>query len=282
MENIRVGIYGLGLIGGSIALGVKSNFPGSKVIGFGRDLAKLESAKRLGIIDACSPDNPDDIASCDYFIIATPSELVGQTFARYMNSLSETCIVMDAASVKRQVLADVAKVNKRGLRFIGAHPLAGSEKSGVEFARSDLFEKKIVAITAEGNEDVLGQVRDFWKGLGAQIVLVSADFHDEIVASTSHVPHLVSAAISRFLEKDGWAEVRFFGLYGKGLLDTTRISQGPAEMWTDITLLNADNVERSLISLSREIDSLIHLVRNQKRQELVEYLQKAREFRENL
>ena len=184
--------------------------------------------------------------------------------------------------MKRYVISEIAKINHRGIHFVGTHPMAGSEKSGIEFARADIFEKKIVAVTADGREEDLLDVREFWKSLGAQIVLVSADFHDEIVASTSHVPHLMAAAISRYLEKDGWSEVRFFGLYGKGLLDTTRIAQGPPEMWTDVTLLNADNVERALISLSREIDTLIHDIRNKKRPELINYLQKAKDFRENL
>jgi len=282
MDKKRFGIYGLGLIGGSLALAIKAYVPGSRVIGFGRNKGKLEKAKKLGIIDKYGDERTEDLAELDYFIIGTPIETVASVFSQYMHSLSEEVIVMDVGSVKRSVIQEVNKINTRGLNFVSTHPMAGSEKSGLEFARADLFEKKIVGIIEEGAERAISEVRDLWKIFGAQTVLVSADFHDEIVASTSHTPHLIASAISRYLEKDGWADVRFFGLYGKGLLDTTRVSQGNPEMWADITLLNADNVERSLIDFSREIDTLIHIIRNKKRSELVEYLKKSKEFREKL
>lgn len=283
MESIRVGIYGLGLIGGSIAAGVRERIPGSHVIGFGRDQARLEQAKRLGIIDSTGRNTPEDLENLDYFIIGTPTETVANVFGQYYSSFDEKTIIMDVSSIKRKVQDDVARINKKGLYFIGTHPMAGSEKSGMEFARPDLFEKKIVAVIGEEcAEEQLIHVREFWKCLGAQIVIVSADFHDEIVAATSHAPHMIAAAVSRYLEKDGWSDVRFFGLYGKGLLDTTRIAQGPPEMWADIAMINGDNIERALVGFSREIDSLIHMIRNNKRAELIEYLKKAGEFRESL
>jgi prephenate dehydrogenase len=208
--------------------------------------------------------------------------MVADVFAKYMKSLKDNVIVMDVGSVKRPVINEINRINSRGLRFVSTHPMVGGEKSGFEFARADLFDKKIVGVIGEGPEEELDEVREFWRILGAQIVLVSADFHDEIVASTSHAPHLIASALSRCLEKDGWADVRFFGLYGRGLLDTTRISQGNPDMWAGITIMNSDNIERSLIDFSREIDTLIHIIRNKKRKELAEYLEKSKEFREKL
>ncbi len=282
MNRKKFGIYGLGLIGGSLALAIKSFIPGSKIVGFGRDTEKLDSAKKLGIIDKIAQESPEILEELDYFIIGTPIETIPDVFSKYMKSFSDDVIVMDVGSVKRPIINEINRINTRGLHFVSTHPMVGGEKSGLEFARADLFDKKIVGVIGEGTEDILSEVRDFWKVLGAQIVLVSADFHDEIVASTSHAPHLIAAAIVRCLEKDGWADVRFFGLYGRGLLDTTRISQGNPEMWADITILNADNIERSLIDFSREIDTLIHIIRNKKRKDLVDYLEKSKDFREKL
>lgn len=282
MDKITVGIYGLGLIGGSIALAVRQFIPGSKVVGFGRDVSKLEAAKKLGVIDRVADEKSDLVGDLDFLIIGTPAEKVSEVFAKYAPGLNEDTIVMDVGSVKRSVVADVARVNTRKLTFIGTHPMAGSEKSGLEFARADLFDKKIVAIIGDWPEKLMNRIKEFWTTLGAQTVSISADFHDEIVATTSHMPHLIASAISRSLEKDGWAEVKFFGLYGKGLLDTTRVSQGSPEMWADIILNNGDNIERSLIDFTREIDTLIHIIRNKKRKDLVEYLSKSKEFRENL
>jgi prephenate dehydrogenase len=282
MDNKTVGIYGLGLLGSSVALAVKTYIPGSKVIGFGRNDEKIQQAQRLGIIDSFGKEDPEIISQLDFFVIATPAEKVAEVFAEFQNMFNEDVIVMDVSSVKRLVNNEVEKVNHRGINFVGCHPMAGSEKSGMEFARADLFEKKIVAVIGEGHENTLAQVRDFWKSFGSQIVLVSADFHDEIVASTSHVPHLVASALTRQLEKDGWSEVRFFGLYGKGLLDTTRIAQGNPEMWADIILMNSDNVERSLIDLSREINDVIELIRAKNRDSIIEYLNRAKDFRESL
>ncbi len=282
MNRKIFGIYGLGLLGGSLALAIKSFIPGSKIVGFGRNIEKLDSAKKLGIIDKVAQEDSEIVGELDCFIIGTPIEMVANVFAKYMKSLPDDVIIMDVGSVKRPVLNEINRINSRGLNFVSTHPMVGGEKSGLEFARADLFDKKIVGVIGEGPEEILTEVRDFWKILGAQIVLVSADFHDEIVASTSHAPHLIAATVSRCLEKDGWADVRFFGLYGKGLLDTTRIAQGNPEMWAGITIMNADNIERSLIDFSREIDTLIHIIRNKKRKELVDYLEKAKEFREKL
>ena len=189
---------------------------------------------------------------------------------------------MDVGSVKRSVLSDIARLNTRKLTFIGTHPMTGSEKSGVEFARADLFDKKIVGVIGETSQEILPEVRDLWKAFGAQIVLISADFHDEIVAATSHFPHLIASAVSSYLGKDGWADVRFFGLYGRGLLDTTRIAQGNPDMWADILLMNADNVERTLVDFTREIDTLIHMIRTGKKKELSDFLKKSKDFREKL
>lgn len=282
MSNKVYGIYGLGMVGTSIALAIKSNQPDAKIFGFGRDQKKLLQAKRLGMIDEIGGDDSEVLASLDMFIIATPADLVSKVFSTYMNLLSEDVVVMDVSSVKRVVLENISQINQRTLTFIGAHPLIGVEKSGMEFARADLFDKKIVAIIGEGDDEILAGIRDFWKSFGAQIVLVSADFHDEIVASTSHGPHLISAAISRLLEKDGWSEVRFFGLYGKELMDITRFSQGNPEMWADIILMNADNVERALIDFSREINETVQLIHSNKRDHLVDYLTKAKNFRDSL
>ncbi len=276
------GIYGLGLIGGSLALAIKKFIPDAKVYGFGRNVEKLENAKNLGIIDSYGNESSELVQELDYFIICTPVDTVPNVFFTYMPFLKDDVIVMDVGSVKRSVINEINKNNTRDLYFVGAHPMTGSEKSGVEYARADLFDKKIVGILTETSQEILPEVRDFWKVLGSQIVLISADFHDEIVAITSHFPHIISSAICNYLEKDGWADVRFFGLYGKGLLDTTRIAQGNPEMWADIILLNADNIERCLVDFSREIDTIIHIIRNGKKKDLIEYLKRGKEFREKL
>ena len=142
MEKITVGIYGLGLIGGSIALAVKSFIPGSRVIGFGRDQEKLEKAKRLGIIDKYGDENSEVVGELDFFIIGTPVIKVSDVFFQYINYLSEDVIVMDVGSVKRPVIEGINKVNHRGLHFVSAHPMAGSEKSGLEFARYRFVQQK--------------------------------------------------------------------------------------------------------------------------------------------
>jgi len=282
MNGSIFGIYGLGLIGGSLAIAIKTYIPDSKVYGFGRDANKLENAKNLGLIDGYGDENSPFVADLDFFIISTPIDTVPVIFSKFMPFLKEDVIVMDVGSVKRCVLEEVNKINLRNLYFVGTHPMTGSEKSGCEFARADLFDKKIVGILTETPQEILPVVRDFWKSLGAQIVLISADFHDEIVAITSHFPHLIASAICNYLEKDGWADAKFFGLYGKGLLDTTRIAQGNPEMWTEIIIRNADNIERALVDFSKEIDVLIHIIRNNKRKELMEFLTRGKEFREKL
>ncbi|MCX7726341.1 MAG: prephenate dehydrogenase/arogenate dehydrogenase family protein [Chitinispirillaceae bacterium] len=284
MENIKVGIYGLGLLGGSLAMALKKFLPTSHIYGYGRNKEKLKDALERGIIDLYGDENSEELKELDFFIIGTPVGMIAKIFSSYMEMLSDKVIVMDVGSVKREVINSVSIVNSKRLKFVGTHPMAGGEKSGIEYAKAELFVNKTVAIIEDGCEDkeVLFRASDFWKTLGAITIFLSAELHDRIVAATSHLPHLVSSLLCNLLSNHQLAENCFFNLYGNGLLDTTRIAQGDPEMWTDIILYNKDNLNELLGEMSDELLKVKNILENSDKEKLLHFLRKGKIFREKI
>ncbi len=279
---LTVGIYGLGLIGGSVALALRKARPDARVIGYGRNAEKLARALKTGLIDQAASPSDTVTAHLDIFLIATPADTVGPVFEDFQRFLPGSVIVMDAASVKETVQESVKLVNHRGLTFVAAHPMAGSEKTGHEAAQADLFTGKVVAITGEYPGGILERARSFWEMLGARVVVLSAGDHDKTVALTSHLPHLVASALVSFLSRCDGADSFFRGVYGRGLLDTTRIAQGDPAMWSGIVLANSGAVSDALENFSSELAVLQGLVRSGDRDGLVRYLEKGKSFREKI
>jgi len=239
-----IAVVGVGLIGGSIALAAKSHGAARIVLGVGRNPGRLEEAQRRGIIDEGTVDLPAAAARADLLVFCSPVDVIAAGVREAARACRPGTLITDAGSVKACLCGDLAQGLLPQVEFVGAHPLAGSEKQGFEHAEARLFEKRICVVTPCGTNSrgAVERISGFWKKLGSRIIEMSPAAHDRALAETSHLPHLVAAALAATLSADNRP------LAASGFRDTTRVASGDAELWTAIFL---ENREQLLASLSR-------------------------------
>jgi prephenate dehydrogenase len=253
MDVRQLSILGVGLLGGSVGLACRSFLNNCKIIGYGHRKESLEEAVLSGAIDRGVADAAEAVEGADLVILCTPVGRFGDLLRQIGPSLKKGAIVTDVGSTKRSVVAEAEKWLPQGVAFVGSHPMAGSEKRGVRFARADLFRDAlcIVTPTAKTDAEAIGKVEGFWKMLGMRTTRMSAEEHDRLVGMVSHVPHAVAAALVAIQPQTAAA------LAGKGFFDTTRIAEGDGGLWRDILLDNADNVREGILRLQGELTELL-------------------------
>ena len=233
-------IFGVGLIGGSVALALKKRANAPVCLGVGRHQSSLDQALALHIIDATTTDIAMALNDADMVLIAAPVAQTNTILTSIKPHLSSKTIVTDAGSTKTDVLA-IAKtvLGDQACQFIGGHPIAGAEKSGPSAAMDDLYIGKNVVLTptAENKPDDVQKVRQLWLDCGAKVVEMTAEKHDGIFATVSHLPHLLAfALVEDMVARDNAAEL--FQFAASGFRDFTRIAGSSPEMWRDISFAN--------------------------------------------
>ena len=237
----KVAIIGVGLIGGSLALALKKKALAEEIVGVSKHQASLRVARRLRIIDQGSLDL--DIArEADLVILATPVEVILELSVRLSRVISKDCIVIDVGSTKARI---VRKLEKLFPNFVGTHPLAGSEKRGSLYAEPDIFKGCLCILTPTRRTPVsaVKKIKLLWKNLGARIVSLGPDDHDKIIASISHLPHVIAFSLIDSVPK------KFLNFAASGLKDTTRIAASDSRLWAEIFLSN-----RSILGSIREFE----------------------------
>jgi prephenate dehydrogenase len=272
----RVVINGLGLLGGSLGLGLKKKKMAGTVVALGRDLGRLKPALKAGLVDEISV-SPDCARGADLIVLCTPYH----SFSAQLKALSETapegCLVTDVGSVKG---AEVARWHRAAgsLRFVASHPMAGGEKSGWREANAGLFEGAACLITPLPVTDrrAVKDIGELWQSLGMQVELLSPEEHDRVIGRVSHLPHAVAFALAAAEARRG--RVGDYALAGKGWFDTSRVGGSDKDLWADIFLHHPKRMERSLKSVEDEIARLRRLLKSGKRPALARYLGGASEF----
>jgi len=240
LKDMRVLIIGLGLIGGSVARGLRSRGLCKAIDACGRDPKPLQLAARQGVIDAWSTDLAELAPRADIILIAVPTLSVRRILSLLESLLSEHTIVTDAASVKGSVIEDLRAVfGQIPSMFVPGHPIAGSEQSGYEASNELLFTDRKVILTPleETDAQALRVVQELWQGLGAQISSMSVRDHDAVLASTSHLPHLLAYTLVNTLSSQSLTDDIFRYAAG-GFAGFTRIAGSDPVMWRDIFLAN--------------------------------------------
>ena len=252
MPPKRISILGVGLLGGSIGLAIKSLVSDCQIIGYGHRQSTLDNSIRLGAIDLAFTDPAAAVEGADLVILCTPVGLFGEILAKISDALSPEAIFTDVGSTKQSVVQLAGKLLKYPTRFVGSHPMAGSEKRGVEFARADLFRGAHCITTPLASTDpkALEDIEAFWKMLGMRISRLAPDEHDRILAEVSHLPHAVAAALVAMQSEKG------LSLCGPGFRDATRIAAGDPGLWRDIFIDNKQSLSASLRRLRDELDQL--------------------------
>lgn len=249
----RVAIVGVGLIGGSIGKDLLQRGLAREVIGIGRRASTLRTAKQVGAVTTTTLSLERGVARADLIIVCTPVVQIAADVRRVVAACPPAALITDAGSTKAALVAELEGSLPAETRFVGSHPLAGSEKSGPAAATAGLFVDRTVVVTptAHTRPDDLRAVEDFWKSLGAKVVTMTADEHDRVIAATSHLPHLAASALAACTSTDGAAK-----LVARGWLDTTRIAAGDPGLWKQILQVNRAHVLTALGRYEKVLSSL--------------------------
>jgi prephenate dehydrogenase len=242
-----VAVIGVGLIGGSLGLALRRS-KRYRVLGIARRPSTLHDAKRLGAIDAGST-NLTDVYQADIVVLATPVDSIVPVIQQIKPFLKPRAIVTDAGSIK-----GVLDQQIRGVRFVGAHPLAGSHKTGVKAARADLF-RGATCVLVPQDSSAVGEVRRLWETAGARILLMSARAHDAVVALTSHLPHLIAHALVQAVMKRPEQKL-LKALMAGSFRDMTRVASSDPEQWVQIFQANLKNLRQAARLFEAELRHL--------------------------
>ncbi|OFX17003.1 MAG: hypothetical protein A2Z18_01715 [Armatimonadetes bacterium RBG_16_58_9] len=236
-----VAIVGVGLIGGSLGMAVKTRSMAGRVIGIGRTEQKLMRAKILGAIDEYSLDFENGAAEADLVVICTPVRLIVPALEKMARSLKAGCIVTDVGSTKQEVVSGASRFVRDEISFVGGHPMAGSEQAGVDAAYPDLFLGATYVLTPGDNTDLeaLGKMAALVEGLGANVEIMTPEEHDRSAAVISHLPHAMASALLQLAEDSHRANGKTFRLAAGSFRDLTRVSESDPALWRDICLTNA-------------------------------------------
>jgi prephenate dehydrogenase len=261
-------IFGVGLIGGSVALALKkaNGINASlQIVGVGRTSESLHAALELGVIDIATSDIPHALKDADMVLIAAPVAQTPAILTAIKPHLNNNTVITDAGSTKGDVLRCAEEIlGEQFSQFVGGHPIAGAEKSGVMAATADLYIKKNVVLTptTNTNKQSITATTSLWQACGANISEMSAETHDSIFAAVSHLPHLLAFALVDDIASRANA-AQLFSFAASGFRDFTRIAGSHPEMWRDISLANKVALLSELDAYQNELSQLKQLLTNE-------------------
>lgn len=270
----KVVIIGVGLIGGSIGLGIKKRKLAQEVIGLSRHKETINSAIARRAIDKGFLDIKA-VGSADLVILATPVNSIIQIGAKIASLIKPGTLVTDTGSTKRLVVKALENILPN---FVGAHPLAGSEKQGVVNADANLFHDSLCMLTPTKRtpEANLGKIKKFWEALGAKVVYLSPAKHDKYISYVSHLPHIVAFSLIHSVPPGN------LYLASGGLKDTTRIAASAEALWKDIIITNSENILDALQAFGESLSRIKSAIRKRDLKALARILRQARLKRESL
>jgi prephenate dehydrogenase len=242
-----VAIIGVGLIGGSIGLALRERQLAGRVIGIGRRRESLEKALARGCVNEMTTSIAEGVKQTSLIVVCTPVESIASYIREAAEHCPEGCLITDAGSTKAEIVA--ASESLKRVRFVGSHPLAGSEKNGSDAASADLFGGRVVVVTPTEKSDpaAIDAIENFWRSLGAGVLRMTPDDHDAALARTSHLPHLIASALAVATPE------QLLPLTAAGWQDATRIAAGEAELWRQIFLANRSPTLKALADFEKVI-----------------------------
>lgn len=275
-------VIGVGLIGGSLARALRAANAVEHIVGCGRGARNLERAVELGVIDSFSHDVGKAVAGADMVFLAVPLGAMREAFAGLADCLAPEAVVTDGGSAKGSVVADAQSVFGAIPRWlVPGHPIAGTEQSGVEASLAGLFESRRVILTPLDDTDpaASSRVEQMWRTVGAEVAYMSVEHHDQVLAATSHLPHMLAYglvdALARMREND-----EIFRYAAGGFRDFTRIASSSPDMWRDICIANREALSAMIDTFSDEMRDLAASVRRADGEQLLAIFERAKAARD--
>ena len=284
MDFNHIALVGLGLIASSIALNIKSKKNRIKITGYSRTKKTREEARKINFCTVC--DNYEDcIKEANLVILCVPVGAMGDTMKKIAPYLSKSAIVTDVGSVKESVILEVQKKLPKGVFFVPAHPLAGTENSGPSAGFASLFENRWCILTPSKNVpiEIIKKVKFFWEQLGSNVVEMDAKHHDLVLSVTSHAPHLIAftmVGVADEFSKVTNSEVINYS--AAGFRDFTRLAASDPIMWRDVFLNNKDAALEILGRFTEELFTLQKAIRKKDGEYLLKYFERTRKIRRSI
>lgn len=280
----RLALLGVGLIGGSLIRALKAENGVGHVVGYGRGEKNLQEALSLGVIDEIAGSVKAAVAEADMVVIAVPLGAVETVMREMKGHLKPDAVITDVGSVKWSVVKDAQQVFGGTVppRFIPGHPIAGTEKSGAAASFAELYQGRRVILTPLDNrdEDALQKVTAMWSLAGAEVVEMGIQHHDEVLAATSHLPHLLAYGLVEALAKQE-AHREIFRFAAGGFRDFSRIASSNPVMWRDISMANRKPLLDTLAMFRKELDQMETMIRNKEDDALLELFTRAKQARDD-
>jgi prephenate dehydrogenase len=274
----KVCVIGMGLLGSSVAMAAVRAFPKVLIVGFSHRDSTRKKARRLNIANHIAETLEEAVRDADMVILATPIMTFEGYFSQIASFLKSGCVVTDVGSTKTLVHQWAQKSLPRDVYFVGSHPIAGSEKRGVEYARDDLLTaaRCIVTQTSKTNGQAVRLLKKFWTALGCKVETLTPIKHDRIYGLISHLPHITAAAM---VNASDFEDMKFSG---RGFIDVSRLASGPVDVWTDVLLTNNRNVAVGIDRLTRQLRALRVAIHTKNARKITRLLEKARAKRQAL
>ncbi|MCF7874292.1 MAG: prephenate dehydrogenase [Candidatus Omnitrophica bacterium] len=270
----KVGIIGVGFMGGSLALALKKSFSNFEIIGHARSDKAFRRLKKVKVLDRIERSGKKIAKEADILILATPVGVIIDFLKRAGSCLKKGSIVFDLGSTKEEIEKVAKKKLPKGVSFVGCHPFCGSEKEGVEEAREDLYRGSLCFITSANRSSYL--VERIWKKVGSKVVRTTPAGHDRIVGFVSHLPHLICFSLTNAIP------AKYLEFSSSGFRDLTRIASSSSDLWADIFLTNAAKMLKDIDKYNESLNEFRDLIVKRDRQKLKRLIKKANKRRGKL
>lgn len=283
MNDKTFGFIGLGLIGGSIARGIKRACPESRIMAYMRTHAKLEQAKKDGIVDVILDGIGEPLKECDLIFLCTPVEYNAQYLTQIRPFLKPGAIITDVGSTKEGIHKVVTELNMEDI-FVGGHPMAGSEKTGYENSTDHLLENAyyIVTPTAKTSQKNADRLVDVANAIGSIPIVLNYHEHDRIVAAISHLPHLIASSLVNLVKDSDNKDELMKRLAAGGFKDITRIASSSPEMWEQICMTNTDNIIDMMEGYIASLNQILESLKERKSQDIYNLFDTSRAYRNSI